>query len=839
MKNSVLSSMILAAAVFSAPVFAVETSAKWFRLTIKEKYGNKSSASNLRMAEFALYDKNGDSQSLGLAAVQPCADPSGMAEGTCFVSSPYTVSKGAAYLFDGKYSGDSVESMSIIDIPVGTDGYAAMSADDPSTWVVVVARLPASANPVASYLPYVGHYNWSGTERSANKWTLEASYDGARWFTVHDQSGSSAVKPSANDSPYNNGTPYALAVPAIQEFTVDSEASQLWPAGFYGSDSLVVKAGPGSVTAIGACADAAVKVSEGTLTMQAVSFTHYRFKVDGVRGNGQCMEISEFALLREGTDVTRGFISVSGCSTADGGGGSPSGEGPAKAVDGKLDTKFLDRSAASASTADNCYLELVYPEPLAVDGCNWASGPNNYWNGDDSRVPTAWRLQGSNDGRTWFDLDVRSAKNFTPTYKASVWQGGSGFECGTTSLNGVATVDEGAALAVAGEVELASVVNNGTVSLAGGAKAVFSPDEGAICSVSGGGITGDGGIVKSGDGVLEMDGDNSYTGDTTVESGVLRIGRGEASGARWFRLIIKKKYALKSNASLLRLAEWALYGRDGTRQNLSLAVCPGSLADRRMPPGSCKVNCSYAVSNTNALFNGSYAEGTAIKDLYIRGLPVDGNGYPAMSANEPSTWVTVTLRLAETAAPVAGYNLFVGYYNWNGTECSPSRWTIEASVDGENWFTADDRSAADATGPGDNEAGYNGGEPFALSVSEGAPGATIPADSAVEVASGARLEIVNAARTISRLRIDCADGAGTVAGFNPAASGTLYLENAARLNTQWTTLPITLEAPVNVSNLRSWSVFADGVRVERADFRVDRSGAAGIRVRPGALILLR
>ena len=834
MKNTVALLIVLFAS-FSAS--ATEIAAKWFRLTIKEKYKNPSNAANLRMAELQFYDINGVSQGVGLKAVEPCADASEMAEGTCFLSTPYTVSRGAEYLFDGKYSGNSVESMSITGIPVGDNRYAAMSVNDPSTWSVVVVRLPESANPVASYLPYVGYYNWSGKELSASRWTLEASYDGRRWFTVHDQSGTDAVAPASNNSPYNGGISYALAPSEILEFTVDSGVTKLSRPGFYNAYSRIMKTGGETAVAIGACAGAAVKVSEGTLSLGA-AFTHYRFKVDSVRGKEQNMEISEFTLLCKGKDVTQGYSSVSSCSTDDGGGGSPAGEGPEKAVDGNLNTKFLDRSTKTASTADNCYLELVYPEPVAVDGCNWASGPNNYWSGNDSRVPTAWRLQGSDDGEMWFDLIV-GGENFTPTYKASTWQSESGFEYGATSLGGVASVDEGAVLAVAGDVELADVVNNGTVSLARNANAVFAPDEGEICTVSGGGITGPGGIVKRGVGVLEMNGGNSYAGDTKVESGVLRIGRGAAVSAKWFRLVVKQKYSLKSNASLLRLAEWALYDSDGVQRNLSLAVCPGALADRRMPPGSCKITCPYTVANTNLLFNGSYAEGTVIKDLYISGLPLDGSGYCAMSVNDPSTWVTVTLRLAEDAAPISGYNLFVGYYNWNGTECSPSRWTLEASADGENWFTVDDRIAADVASPGDNEVGYNGGEPFAFVASEGAQGAAIPAESVVEVAAGARLEIVNAAWSVSRLRIDCSAGAGTISGFNPADSGELYLNNAAQLTSRWTALPIILESPLNVSNLKSWAVFADGEKVERADFRVDSSGLAKVRLRPGVQIIFR
>ena len=63
MRNSMVAvflSMLSLAAIL--PLSAEGTCAKWFRLTLKEKYPNKSSASNLRLAEFALYDADGVAQ---------------------------------------------------------------------------------------------------------------------------------------------------------------------------------------------------------------------------------------------------------------------------------------------------------------------------------------------------------------------------------------------------------------------------------------------------------------------------------------------------------------------------------------------------------------------------------------------------------------------------------------------------------------------------------------------------------------------------------------------------------------------------------------------------------
>ena len=164
----------------------------------------------------------------------------------------------------------------------------------------MVARLPSSANPVVSYQLFVGYYNWSGTERSASRWTLDASYDGVNWFTVDDHSANDATRPASNNSPYNGGVAYAVGASEIQEVAVDSGDVQVLPGGFYGTDVRVLKTGNGTVAAVGRGGVAAIRVSEGTLAVKGVSFMRYRFKIDRVRGTNQHMEISEFKLMNGG-----------------------------------------------------------------------------------------------------------------------------------------------------------------------------------------------------------------------------------------------------------------------------------------------------------------------------------------------------------------------------------------------------------------------------------------------------------------------------------------------------------------------------------------------------------
>lgn len=187
-----------------------------------------------------------------------------------------------------------------------------------------------------------------------------------------------------------------------------------------------------------------------------------------------------------------------------------------------------------------------------------------------------------------------------------------------------------------------------------------------------------------------------------------------------------------------------------------------------------------------------------------------------MSEKEPSTWIAVTLRLAVNAAPVVGYNLFVGYYNWQGLERSPSGWTVEASCNGEDWFVVDGKTSVASAG--DHNRWYNGGVPFPLSVAADAS-ASLPAASILDVASGAAAVSADGTTALSRLRVDCAAGSGTIDGFVFAVGGQLHLSNSGAYRFG-TALPLTIRNATGIENLRTWTVFSDGVLTRNVRLRV-------------------
>lgn len=512
------------------------------------------------------------------------------------------------------------------------------------------------------------------------------------------------------------------------------------------------------------------------------------------------------------------------------------------------------------------------------------AGRNN-WNGS-AGVIARWTLEASHDGVNWFVVDDHTSADVTrPSANNKPYNGGVPFQLsplvlpvvsideddasaysdayiddalvektgvGTVTASdvracrlsvaegsfsvqppqgesamvfGTVTVSADAQLSVGGDAEVEKLVNRGTVSVAAGANLVSAPDDGETSFYRGGGISGSGGVRKTGDGTLEMDGANTYTGDTVVESGTLRVGWTHDRPARWFRLVLKAKYKVPGDASILDLGEFALYDTEGVQQNVGAKVVGSSTPARQMGPGTCKIESAYTSSGLAYLCDGTLPPTDGDwQCLSVTGLPVGADTYCAMSASKPETWITVTVRLRDDAAAVAGYNLYLPRRNYEGTIRCPSGWTLEASFNGEDWFTADDRTYVSS--PGGNNRWYNGGVAFGLSAALPSGDGALPAGSALSVAPGALAVATNGVAALSRLRIDCEAGAGVIDGFGFAPSGVLILENDSALGVG-VELPITLANITGTENLKSWTVWRGSTPAT----------STGVKLKDGKLVL--
>ena len=130
-------------------------------------------------------------------------------------------------------------------------------------------------------------------------------------------------------------------------------------------------------------------------------FKYYRFCVDATKRPAYCTQLSEIGLL----DVNGKVIPSSEfkLSFEAGDGAFGDGETPDKAVDGDVNTKWLDfraDSGAPASSRASVWLQFNFTAPVKLSSYRWFTA-----NDFEERDPAAWRLLGSNDGTTWVVLD--------------------------------------------------------------------------------------------------------------------------------------------------------------------------------------------------------------------------------------------------------------------------------------------------------------------------------------------------------------------------------------------------------------------------------------------------
>ncbi len=153
-------------------------------------------------------------------------------------------------------------------------------------------------------------------------------------------------------------------------------------------------------------------------------YRYFRFTPVATRAGASAVHLSEFQMLL-------GSEPVSGASATNPGGSSITSayEGPDKAVDGLLSTKWYDGNGKP--------LILNYGRNVVVTGYRFATGDDA-----DGRDPLSWKLEGSIDGSTWFMVDERENETITTARRA--WSGGYptyGTEQGT-SVEGSPAVNQ-------------------------------------------------------------------------------------------------------------------------------------------------------------------------------------------------------------------------------------------------------------------------------------------------------------------------------------------------------------------------------------------------------------
>lgn len=602
-----------------------------------------------------------------------------------------------------------------------------------------------------------------------------------------------------------------------------------------------------AVVCASAAADAeVVKVPDGTTTViplaKPAQYKVYRFVTKKVGdGTGSWLQFAELALYdAQGnrinkrlarTDKATPYLDMPYGSCMLGGW---CGE------DATLEYLFYDYLPAGLSswaqptensigTWHHIYMRLKEDAP-AVVSYNIAAGAN----GSANQRPTAWALDGSDDGTTWVHLDEVSSAD-SPHYLApDLLEGYYNDGKPIPLLVSIPWKNEyqlqsGGTLSVEKDTEIGKVVaNDGTVNIAASATAAFKPVAEVETSV--GSLSGSGTLEMSGAGTLNVDGDNSgFTGRMDVKSGTVRfVASHKGVKARYYRFLARA-IDLDGEHKYCQIGELSLYDALGNRINLGLTQTDVT-AVAQMAAGTC-------VSDK---IGGRFYPNATLGKAFDGDKNTSAEGWAECQSKWEHTWGHVYMRLAEDAPAVWAYDFTTGPDPVNNWFFNVISWSFESSDDGVNWtvhhlVNETDGKALVPTAAG---IGYGGEDGFGIAVEA----ATLPPASAVlSVASGAKLVLpADSSVAQTKLVLDFTQGnAGEIVNFRFAESGVLDLTCAeAKPKFVQQALPITLTDAADVANFANWQVVINGKASDRYKLGVDAEGKPVISWDPKGLTLL-
>ena len=445
------------------------------------------------------------------------------------------------------------------------------------------------------------------------------------------------------------------------------------------------------------------------------------------------------------------------------------------------------------------------------------------------------------------------------------------FKLGTTTTEGVleftGSNDAYAAqrpIALAGDGTLR---NSGTTNLIfhGGVSSLVarqvtltldgdSSSEAVVSSVSNG--VGAVSVIKEGSGTWILDGtNNTFTGDIDVKSGTLVL-RG-LGGFDWYRWTIRGN---RQGGTFERISEFAFFDKDNLRTGLNLVMAGADVSSANYDPPVYRENVfpgSVALGrrqgyigsgcNTQNMFDGVCNTYGALY-LWIGGWSTRMIPTP----DNPSTWVTFVLRLAEGASEPKSYD----WASWGGTDSGkPKSWLLEGSHDGLVWYEIDDvtdgpgtpevtdtkrysfqwafnkSGSADASGSamGTAEAPHENGRRF--TVLEAA--SPVIYSQTVSVATDSVLEGVGDI-VLSSLKVEPTSG-GMIRNVSFATNGSIDI--ASKFDGSEVVVPLTFDNVNGLENVANWSVSVGGV--PNVKHKVSVKGGRICVTKPAFVVVIR
>ena len=786
--------------VANGETFAIPHAYTYYRFALRQLSGGRTGNPEtepeqpktwITLSEIALYDANGDRINQNLTPCPATTATTDMAPGSVKREqhggfSPSTDSVG--YLFDGNST-----------TQVGT--WLNPSPDDESSWGLVCMRLANGAAPVAGYALANDWHNELACRLVA--WTLEGSDDALTWATLDKVSveESAALMPGASEYWYNGGASIPVAADASHFYverggTISVAADcAVGSIHSYGG-SVAIAQGSTLVRDIGAGvanrfiggglagAGTFEKTGGGTLSVSGIN-SGFAGKVKASGGTlafrplHVAPKYTYYRFVAKERDMNSGYLRIPELALYDSNGNRLDLGIKAAGADAKSTTNLLSGTVAAYGTSGPYYdPQTMFDGKLSTDLHGWTTKGNT----ESSWVHAVFRLPASSDVAPV----AYNVAQYGTTDNVKSWAL-QGSDDHTTWF----TIDEKNA------AEVSAIAPEAYPGWCNGGTPL----------------------------PLVHEGFNGPIGDVD---------------AKYFRFTIKEIGDITDSTRCID--ELALYDAQGKRLNLGLenkgrkyagALTAGSFTF------STQWNPTYSASDTHEekMFDGDNKTMWSAHTL----------GYkPHPDTND--TWISFTMRLSDDAAPVASYNFMPHYGSDTGSAMdvgrAPHNWLVEASKDGTTWFELDARSGEEAAEllPSKAKTYCNGGHPIGFTA--GLDRWLCPTGAVVEVANGAMLELpASAPNTVSGLAADltAASPLGTIANFNPAAAGTLYLTTAtAHPMLENYALPITFTGLANAANVENWNVVVNGVAAEADEYslRFDENDVLRVTRRRGPTVIL-
>ena len=798
--NKAFYPLLLATAITaSAADVALNTPYRYYRFSITRITGT----SIFQLSELALYDEQGNRINLNLTNMDNVRNNDWVTR----LSAPNTctlLEHGSA----GVAPDNNDALQNLFDGNLSTKSYASqcgnLDESNSSTWPGIIMRLADDAPAVASYNIATANDNvWSENQnngRTVTGWALFGSHDGVTWMQLDRQASPAPYVPSpiTDKTWYNGGVPIpitdysgvALFVPSGDTLTVDQDF------------------GFGTVVNHGT-----VSVSSGATARWDVA-------------SGETVKLPGGALAGSG------MVEKTGAGELRASGDNGAYAGTIAATDGTL--RFVQTASPAAFT----YYRLCFKGKRSSSNEQFELSELALYDDAGNRI----NLNLTNAGN-YGTVTGLAAGTFTFIKNGtSAWVNDAGHNEAPERLfdGNVATK------MYAGMKPTASSYPFIAMRLANGAApvAAYNLATGNDTSANPGRLLISWSLEGSMDGQcwVTLDAVTNDPHASTSNRKWFNAGRArpvfiEVSPrkARYYRFSITGLYECGGYEGL-QMDELALYDEAGRRLNLNHAYQGQNLAATALNERSftCAPGTGHSVNANESPAN--LVDGTTTKAYFSGG-----------TFNDSNRAIRFIMRLADDAAPVAGYNIqSAGDDVWahGASRCrTPGSWTLEASDDGTTWTLLDAQSNSAYAGIA-NHTWFNGGVVIPCTTN-GTGGASMPTNATLTVSSGATMIFpVEQGGTVKSLEIDCTAAAGTFANFSAADGMTINLVNFHAFRDASVAggklLPVLFSGATDFATEDSWKVLIDGDARKGADYKVFvRNGGFYVKGSPATLIYVR